>query len=92
MPLYEYSCQKCRRKVSLFKPSIAEAESAATQLACDKCGSRQLQRIFSRFAVGKAALSEGEEIYKFDRLTAGMDDEPEQLEKWADSLNSIPED
>lgn len=86
MPFYEYLCQKCRRKTSLFKPSISEAESAAAKLVCQKCGSSELQRVFSRFALGKAPLSEGEELYKFDKLTAGMDDDPEELGKWADSL------
>lgn len=70
----------------MFKPSISEAESAAATLVCQKCGSPELRRVFSRFAVGKAPLSEGEEMYQFDRLTAGMDDDPEELGKWADSL------
>lgn len=62
-------------------------------MRCEKCGSAQLRRLFSRFSVGKAALSEGDELYEFDRMTAGLDEnDPGQLSNWARSLSDKPEE
>jgi putative FmdB family regulatory protein len=89
MPFYEYRCQNCGRRNSLFKVSIAEAEAAQTGLRCERCGSPALQRLLSRFSLGKAPRSEGEDIYEFDRLTAGLDED--NPARWAESLSDIDE-
>ncbi len=92
MPFYEYRCEQCGLKNSLFKPGIAAAEAAAAQLACSRCGSRRLRRIFSRFALGREALDQGQQLYEFDRMTAGLDEnEPAQLDRWASSLGAEPD-
>ena len=50
MPIYEYECQGCRRRVSLLVRSLA------TQAAprCPRCGSAELSRLMSRFATMKS--------------------------------------
>ena len=50
MPIYEYECQGCRRRVSLLvlRPSAAESPT------CPRCGSQALSRIMSRFATVKS--------------------------------------
>jgi putative FmdB family regulatory protein len=49
MPVYEFNCQSCGARVSLFFRSInAEAKGV-----CDRCGSADLQRTVSRFSVGR---------------------------------------
>lgn len=50
MPIYEYECQGCRRRVSLLvlRPSVAEPPS------CPRCGSSSLSRLMSRFATVKS--------------------------------------
>jgi putative FmdB family regulatory protein len=50
MPIYEYECHGCRRRVSLLvlRPSAAEAP------ACPRCGSQALSRVMSRFATLKS--------------------------------------
>ena len=50
MPIYEYECHACRRRVSLLvlRPSTAEAP------ACPRCGSSELSRLMSRFATVKS--------------------------------------
>ena len=68
MPIYEYRCQDCRRRVSvLVRRMGAEAES------CPQCGSPKLERLVSRFA-----LVRGEEA-RLERLAddpslAGIDE------------------
>lgn len=50
MPIYEYECQGCRRRVSLLirTPQAAEAPR------CPRCGSAELSRLMSRFATVKS--------------------------------------
>lgn len=50
MPIYEYRCLDCRRKVSIFFRRMGEEEGAA----CPACGSTRLERLFSRFALARS--------------------------------------
>jgi putative FmdB family regulatory protein len=50
MPIYEYECAECRRRVSL----LIRALSAAASPACPRCGSTALTRLMSRFATVKS--------------------------------------
>jgi putative FmdB family regulatory protein len=49
MPIYEFSCNACGARVSLFFRSMT-SEAKGT---CDRCGSPDLTRLISRFAVGR---------------------------------------
>jgi len=50
MPIYEYECGDCRRRVSLLvlRPSVAPAPT------CPRCGGTSLSRLMSRFATVKS--------------------------------------
>jgi len=50
MPIYEYECADCRRRVSLLIRSI----SAAATPACPRCGGAALTRVMSRFVTVKS--------------------------------------
>jgi putative FmdB family regulatory protein len=50
MPIYEYECQGCRRRVSL----LVLAPSRADLPRCPRCGSGELSRLMSRFATIKS--------------------------------------
>ena len=62
MPIYEYRCENCRRKVSLFfgSFSVAERRIGAGEIECPRCGSKRLERLMSRVNMvrGEDALSE----------------------------------
>src|SRR5687767_5481323 len=47
MPVYEFRCDACGASLSLFVRSMTSEVNGA----CDRCGSPDLQRIFSRFAI-----------------------------------------
>src|ERR671934_1617676 len=49
MPIYEYDCPDCRRRVSLLR-----SLSATSAPACPRCGSTTLTRLMSRFATVKS--------------------------------------
>ena len=46
MPLYEYRCKNCRRKVAVLVRGFA----GAGEVTCNFCGSKDLTRLFSTFA------------------------------------------
>jgi|SRR5215212_1159209 len=51
MPIYEYRCGECRRRVSLFYQTISLAEARQAEARCPHCGSAQLTRLVSQFSV-----------------------------------------
>ena len=55
MPIYEYRCEDCRRRVSLFYQNIALAAAGADAARCPQCGGARLTRLVSRFNVGRPA-------------------------------------
>ncbi len=50
MPIYEYECQGCQRRVSLLIRTLSAAEAPR----CPRCGSATLSRLMSRFATVKS--------------------------------------
>ena len=50
MPIYEYECQGCRRRISLLIRTLSAAEAPR----CPRCGSAALSRLMSRFATVKS--------------------------------------
>lgn len=55
MPVYEYRCNVCGRKASLFYKSYKDydAANAAHSHTCPHCGSHELTRLISRVAIQK---------------------------------------
>jgi putative FmdB family regulatory protein len=50
MPIYEYECHDCHRRVSL----LVLRPSAAASPTCPRCGGSALSRLMSRFATMKS--------------------------------------
>lgn len=50
VPIYEYECQGCQRRLSLLIRTFAAAEGPR----CPRCGSADLSRLMSRFATVKS--------------------------------------
>lgn len=50
VPIYEYECQGCHRRLSLLIRTLAAAEGPR----CPRCGSAELSRLMSRFATVKS--------------------------------------
>jgi len=78
MPIYEYICQRCRRKSSLFVRGF----SATFVPRCAHCGSEELRRLISRFAVLKSEKSREESLDEsaFDGLD---ENDPASVARWS---------
>lgn len=76
MPIYEYLCNKCKKKFSYLYGVVAEK----AELVCPRCKSVELTRIFSRFAT---ARSEEERLESLaDPSKFGDIESPEGMRRW----------
>lgn len=80
MPVYEYWCNDCRRKVTLYIKSLSQL----TKAVCTACGGQNLTRLFSSFALHKTDKAIYEDILSDSRLTRGMmENDPRALAEWS---------
>ena len=78
MPIYEYWCHYCQRKVTLYLRSSSQASSV-----CPQCGNDTLQRLISTFAVHKTDKDICDDILSDSQLTRGMlNNDPRALAEW----------
>lgn len=79
MPIYEYRCNACGRRVSVFQRSIQSAVAAV----CSHCGSGDLARLISRVAVVRSEESRLGDMAS-DAGLADLDErDPRSLARWA---------
>lgn len=80
MPVYEYRCNSCHRKVSLYIRGFSETP----QPVCTSCGSRDLTRLFSIFARIKTDKDVYEDILSDNDLTKRMmANDPTAMLEWS---------
>ena len=48
MPIFEYKCSKCGHKKEFLEKSNSKCKHI-----CEKCGSSDMQKLFSGFSVGQ---------------------------------------
>jgi putative FmdB family regulatory protein len=53
MPIYEYQCEKCRKRTSVLTMRVSERVDAV----CQHCGSTRMRRLMSRFATPRSEES-----------------------------------
>lgn len=82
MPIYEYVCEAChgrfQKLVSGFKPPA--------ELACPRCGSAEVRKAVSRFAVMQSEEARLEALADPSAL-AGLDEnDPASVARWAKKM------
>ena len=83
MPVYEYRCNNCRRRISLYVRDLTNPSKAQ----CTFCGSDSLTRLFSTFVRGKTYKDVYEDILSDRNLVRGMlANEPRALAEWTRRL------
>ncbi len=79
MPIYEYRCNRCHRRASIFQRSIRDAAA----VVCARCGSTDLTRLISRVAVLHSEESHLEDLAS-DASLADLDEsDPRSVARWA---------
>jgi len=54
MPIYEYQCDKCKKKFEVLTMSMSEKPNAT----CPKCKSKKTSKMMSKVSRGKYALKD----------------------------------
>ena len=49
MPIFEYECVKCGHRTEFLEKAGSDAEHK-----CEKCGSKDLKKVFSTFSAGSS--------------------------------------
>lgn len=85
MPVYEYRCKDCRRRVNIWWRSFAEAEKAIPR--CPNCGGENLSRLVSKVAVLRSEESLMED-FSDPGAFGGMDEnDPRSVGRWMRRLS-----
>lgn len=76
MPIYEYRCRACSRKATLLVGMVAQPDEEV----CPNCGSRELDKLVSRF---RRLRSEDDRVEEMaSRLeTTGEPDSPAEMRR-----------
>src|SRR2546422_5195092 len=78
MPIYEYRCTACKRKVTILTLRVSEAVDPV----CEHCGSHAVTRLMSRFALGRSEERRLDSLAD-DSSLAGLDEkDPKSMARW----------
>jgi putative FmdB family regulatory protein len=80
VPIYEYRCADCRRRMSVFFRTFAEAEQG--QPTCTHCGSQHLTRLVSRVRVIRSEESRLDDLSDMDDFPDIDENDPRSLGRW----------
>ncbi len=86
MPIYEYRCGDCRRRVSLYYQTFSAAERATP--TCAHCQSTNLSRLVSRVFQIKSEDARLEDLADPSSLGGLDEDDPKSVARWARKLGS----
>ena len=73
MPIYEYYCFDCKKRVSVLFRTMAEAEAGAS--ACPECAGERLRRLMSRLRVLRSEENRIESMAEDASLLSGLEQE-----------------
>jgi putative FmdB family regulatory protein len=80
VPIYEFRCSACRKRSSVFVRSV----TSVAKPACEHCGSKKTERVFSRVAVlrGDDGLGRAE-----SSLGDVDENDPRSVAKWVRKMS-----
>lgn len=84
MPIYEYVCAGCNGRFQKLVTGFA----APAELACPRCGNREVRKAVSRFAVVQSEEARMEALADPSAL-AGLDEnDPASVARWAKKMGN----
>lgn len=86
MPIYEYFCFDCRKRVSVFFRTISAAST--TEPRCPKCEGIRLRRLVSRVAVLKSEESRLENMADPSMMAGLENEDPRALASFMRRMSS----
>ena len=86
MPIYEYTCHDCKRRVSLLWRSFADVEERSA--ACPRCGGTNLTRLISSVAVLRSEESRMDSLADPAALGDLDENDPQSLARFMRKMAS----
>jgi putative FmdB family regulatory protein len=80
VPIYEYGCYDCHKRVNVFFRSFSDVETKAA--LCPRCGGENLKRLISRVAVVRSEESRLESLADPGQLTGLDENDPKSMARW----------
>ena len=84
MPIYEYQCADCRRRVSLLVMRISDPEPPR----CPRCGGEHLTRLMSRFATLRSEEARLESLADPSQIGNLDESDPGSVARWMKKMGS----
>ena len=82
MPIYEYFCRNCRRKMSFLVMSPANFHPE-----CKYCKSHDLEQLFSRFSSPKSEEQRLESLADPSSISGLDENDPSSVARWMKKMN-----
>jgi putative FmdB family regulatory protein len=78
VPLYEYHCTACRKRVTVLTLRVGEE----VHPTCDRCGSTALERLMSRFAMPRSEEARLDALSDPSALGGLDENDPKSVGRW----------
>jgi len=85
MPIYEYRCHDCRRRVSLLFRSFDAIDATPT---CPRCGGTRLTRLISRVSVLRSEESRMDDLADPSSLGDLDENDPKSMARWMRKMSA----
>ncbi|HSB78296.1 MAG TPA: zinc ribbon domain-containing protein [Candidatus Methylomirabilis sp.] len=82
MPIYEYLCQDCRRRISVLVRSISRPGTPT----CPRCGGSRLERLMSRFSRVRSEDARLDSLADPSSLGDLDENDPKSVARWAKKM------
>src|SRR5262245_58201307 len=78
MPIYEYRCGDCRKKVTVLTLRASETVDPT----CEHCGSKNLTRLMSRFSMVRSDDARLDDLTDPSALGGVDENDPKSMSRW----------
>jgi len=86
VPIYEYRCHDCGRRVSIFWRTFSEAGEGTP--ICPRCGGANLTRLVSRVRIVRSEESRLEDLTDFSDFPDFDESDPRSLGRWMRKMSA----
>ena len=82
MPIHEYRCHDCKRRVSIFWRSFSDLENKDAVPHCPRCSGTNLTRLVSRVAVVRSEESRLDDLADPSMFADLDENDPKSMARW----------
>jgi putative FmdB family regulatory protein len=86
VPIYEYRCHDCKRRVSIFWRSFSDIDTDS--IACPRCGGNKLTRLVSRVRLVRSEESRLDDMADPSSFPDLDENDPKSLGRWMRKMQS----